>query len=101
MKAYLVMVTENCTSYWRSCIRGEEITKTRIYRAFTDKQKANDCIKNITLKDIFGDPDLPWPEDQIEITYDNYLLDRDIDFKVANYDKKFWCHCEIDELEIG
>ena len=93
MKAYLVMVTENCTSF-----KGEEIT--RVYCAFTDKKKAHDCIKNITLKDICGDPDLPWPEDQIEITFDHYLVDRDIYFKVANFDKEYWCHCEIEDVEI-
>lgn len=117
MKAYLVMVTENCTSF-----RGEGIT--RVYRAFSDRQRANDCVKNITLKDIWGDPNLPWPEDRIEITYDHvveyckndfsatialwkhlqddfrYVLSRGIYFKVANFDKEYWCHCEIEDVEI-
>ena len=95
MKAYLVMVTENHTTF-----RGEEITKTKVYRIFTDKQSAHDCVKNITLKDICRDLDLPWPEDQIEITFDHYLVDRDIYFKAANFDKEYWCHCEIEEAEI-
>ena len=93
MKAYQVVVTENYTPSFR----GE---KTKVYRTFTDKQRAYDCIKNITLKDIFENPELPWPEDQIKITYDFYLFGRDIYFKVANYNIIFRCHCEIEEIEI-
>ena len=142
MKAYLVMVTENCTTF-----RGKEVT--RVYRAFADKQKANDCVKNITIKDICVDPDLrmPWPDDYITITYDycsnledleealdeinddmrngtfgNYsndddfyevlheyehclddnhgLSEHDIHFEVTDFDQEFWCHCEIEEVEI-
>ena len=105
MKAYVVVITENYNF-------GKDAF-AKLHRGFMDKEKANEYVDRLNfLKVMYEEhPYLRTQKINIigeyrghwsggDLAYHHAYFNAWDDDEERNYDKEFWCHCEVREIEI-